>query len=266
MNPLKQKVVSVGSAVLVFAAMTMNIAAQDITHPSETKTVGEPTHEIEQTYVKNAEVIHISSHQIVVKLEDGRMEFLNLPDEEFKFQIDGKELTVHALKPGMKLSQEIHTVTTPQQVTTLRTVKGEVWLLMPPHLMLRFPGGETKSYTVPDGIVFHIDGEDKTVFDLRKGMKIDATVIKTEPLNVLERHHVVTGEEPTLKVAFEGPLLLESPMRNEAPSLTASAEPEKIQELPRTGSILPLVGLLGFVSLSLSAVLHVIGRRIGSNS
>ena len=33
----------------------------------------------------------------------------------------------------------------------------------------RVPEGETREYTVPDGIVFHINGEDKTVFDLEKG-------------------------------------------------------------------------------------------------
>ena len=37
-----------------------------------------------------------------------------------------------------------------------------------PALDLVFPEGENKAYTVPDGIVFHIDGEDKTVFDLEK--------------------------------------------------------------------------------------------------
>lgn len=261
MKQSKQIVISVGCALLAFVcAMTLSIAAQDITHPSTTKTVGEPTHEIQQTAVKNAEVIHVSNHQIVVKLENGRMEFLDLPNENFTFQIDGKDLTVHELKPGMKLSQEIHTVTTPQEVTTLRTVNGKVWKINAPHLMLIFPDNKTRSYTVPDGIVFHVNGEDKTVFDLRKGMKIDATVLTVTPKNVIERHHVVTGQSPVTNVAFEGPLLLESSTRD-VPSLIASVEPPEPAELPKTASLLPLVGLLGLSSLSLFAVLEIIGRR-----
>jgi hypothetical protein len=266
MKQSKQTVISVGCALLAFVcAMTISIAAQDITHPSTTKTVGEPTHEIQQTGVKNAEVIHVSNHQIVVKLENGRMEFLDLPNENFTVQIDGKDLTVHELTPAMKLSQEIHTVTTPQEVTTLRTVNGKVWQINPPHLMLIFPDNKTKSYTVPDGIVFHVNGADKTVFDLRKGMKIDATVLTVEPQNVIERHHVVTGQSPTTNVAFEGPVLLESSTRD-VPSLVASVEPPKPAELPKTASLLPLVGALGLLSLSLFAVLEIIGRRKRSHA
>lgn len=261
MRQSNQTIICIGCALLAFVfAMTLSIAAQDITHPSTTKTVGEPTHEIQQTYVKNAQVIHVSNHQIVVKLENGRMEFLDLPNENFTFQIDGKDLTVHELKPGMKLSQEIHTVTTPQEVTTLRTVNGKVWQINAPHLILIFPDNKTKSYTVPDGIVFHVNGEDKTVFDLRKGMKIDATVLTVAPVNVIERHHVVTGQSPAPEVAFEGPLLLESSTRD-VPSLVASVEPPKPTELPKTAGLLPLVGALGLLSLSLFAVLEIIGRR-----
>ena len=160
--------------------MTVGIAAQDITHPSTTKTTGPPTHEVQTTHVQNAEVIHVSGHEVVVELENGKFELLNLP-EDSTFQVDGRDLTVHELTPGTKLSQEIHTVTAPQEVTTLRTVKGKVWSVNGPHLILSFPDGKNKAYTVPDGIVFHINGKDKTVFDLRKGMDISATVLTVAP-------------------------------------------------------------------------------------
>ena len=260
MKQSNQTIICIGCALLAFVCvMTMSIAAQDITHPSTTRTVGEPTHEI-ATGVKNAEVIHVSNHQIVVKLENGRMEFLDLPNENSTFQIDGKDLTVHELKPGMKLSQEIHTVTTPQEVTTLRTVNGKVWQINAPHLILMFPDNKTKAYTVPDGIVFRVNGQNKTVFDLRKGMKIDATVLTVAPVNITERHHVYTGQSPTPEVAFEGPVLLESSTR-EVPSLVASVDPPKPAELPKTASTLPLVGAFGLLCLSLFMLLEIIGRR-----
>ena len=238
---------------LAFAAlayfMTISVAAQDVTHPPNTRDVGDAQHEIQQTHIKNAEVIHVSNHQIVVKLEDGRMEFLNLPEDQ-KFKIDDKELTVHELKPGTKITQEIHTVTTPQEVTTLRTVKGKVWQINPPHLILDFGEGKAKSYTVPDGIVFHINGQDKTVFDLRKGMSIDATVLTTAPQNFVATHHEITGQLPVAKVDFEGPVLLELPAKKNVAPLVAAVEPPQELELPKTASPLPLMGLLGFLSLA----------------
>src|SRR5215470_342128 len=100
-----------GFALVMLAflcAMTLGAAAQDVTHPSTTATVGPATHEVQTTHVQNAEVIHVSGHEIVVELENGKFELLNLgPDA--RFQVDGKDLTVHELTPGTKLSQEIHT-------------------------------------------------------------------------------------------------------------------------------------------------------------
>jgi hypothetical protein len=240
-------------------AMTVGIAAQDITHPSNTKTIEPPTHEVQTTHVTNAEVIHVSGREVVVELENGKFELLNL-GEDFRFQVDGRDLTVHELKPGTKLSQEIHTVSTPQEVTTLRTVNGKVWHVSGPHLILSFPEGENKAYTVPDGIVFHINGEDKTVFDLRKGMDISATVLTVAPQQLLSTHTVVTGQAPPRpNVTFEGPMLIER--TREAPAITAAVEQPTAEELPKTASLVPLAGLLGFLSMGLYAGLRIVRRN-----
>ena len=260
MKQSKSTIVSLAFVVLAFlCATTVGIAAQDITHPPTTKTIAPPTHDIQTTHVTNAEVIHVSGHEVVVKLENGKLELLNLTDD-VTFQVDGRDLTVHELTPGTKLSQEIHTITTPQEVTTLRTVQGRVWHINGPHLILSFPSGENKAYTVPDGTVFHIDGEDKTVFDLRKGMKISATVLTVEPLQSITTHTVVTGRVPARPdVAFEGPMLIE-PDR-EAPTLTAAIEESAAQELPKTASLVPLAGMLGFLSLALGTGLRIIRKN-----
>lgn len=257
MKQSKSTIVSLAFTVLAFiCAMTVGIAAQDITHPSTTKTIEPPTHEFQTTHVKNAEVIHVSGHEVVVELENGKFELLNLADD-VTFQVEGRDLTAHELTPGTKLSQEIHTVTTPQEVTTLRTVEGKVWQVNGPHLILSFPGGANKAYTVPDGIVFHINGEDKTVFDLRKGMDISATVLTVEPVHSVSTHTVVTGQAPPRpEVTFEGPMLIE-PDR-EVPTLTAAMEEPVPQELPKTASLVPLAGMLGFLSLAIGTGLRII--------
>jgi len=260
MKHFKSTTVSLAFVIPAFlCAMTLGIAAQDITHPSTTKTIEPPTHEVQTTHVKNAEVIHVSGHEVVVELENGKFELLNL-GEGFRFQVDGRDLTVHELTPGTKLSQEIHTITTPQEVTTLRTVEGKVFQVNGPHLILSFPGGENKAYTVPDGIVFHINGAEKTVFDLRKGMDISATVLTVEPVNSVTMHTVVTGQAPPRpNVAFEGPMLIEQ--TREAPALTAAIEEPRAEELPKTASLVPLVGMLGFLSLALGIGLRAIRKN-----
>lgn len=243
-----------------FCAMTVSSAAQDVTHPPTTKTVGEPTHEVRPTHVQNAEVIHVSGHDIVVELENGKFELLNLGENQ-TFQVDGKDLTVHELTPGTKLSQDVHTITTPQEVTTLRTVNGKVWHRNGPHVILSFPDGKNKAYTVPDGTVFHVEGEEKTVFDLKKGMNISATVLAVEPLQSATLHTVVTGQAPARpEVAFEGPMLIEE--RREVPTVTANVEQPPLQELPRTASLVPLTGTLGFLSLAFWAAMRIFRSRI----
>jgi hypothetical protein len=108
--------------------------------------------------------------------------------------------------------------------------------------------------------VFHINGEDKTVFDLRKGMDISATVLTVAPLQSVTMHTVVTGQaSPRPNVTFEGPMLLE-PAR-EAPALTAAVEEPGPQELPKTASLVPLAGMLGFLSLVLYAGLRIVRRN-----
>lgn len=265
MKRLKQQTFGLALIVLAFVcAMTVSAAAQDVTHPSTTETVGTPTHEVQSTHVQNAEVIHVSGHEIVVELENGKFELLNL-GEDATFQVDGKDLTVHELTPATKLSQEIHTVTTPEQVTTLRTLNGKVWRVSPPHyLIVTLPGGRNTEFRVPDDTVFRVNGTDKTIFDLREGMKISATVLTVEPVHRVTTHTVVTGQAPPRpNVAFEGPMLIEGnlEMNRETPAITAAVEERPIQELPKTAGVVPLIGFLGMCSLGLYAGMRLLRSR-----
>lgn len=256
----KQQTFGLAFVILVFfCAMTISSAAQDITHPQTTSTVGEPKHEVRPTHVQNAEVIHVSGHEIVVELENGKFELLNLGEKQ-TFQVDGKDLSVHELTPGTKLSQDIHTITTPQEVKTLRTLNGRVLhRTAPGYLLLSLPEGGTREFTVPPNTVFHINGEDKTIFELRKGMNISATVLTLEPLQTVTMHTVVTGQAPPRPdVAFEGPILIEQ--KREVPTITASVEQSPLKELPKTAGLVPSIGLLGFLSLGLYAGIRIIRK------
>jgi hypothetical protein len=49
------------------------------------------------TSVRNTEVVYVSGNGLVIKLEDGRVEHMVVPDSD-KFHIDGRELSVFDLK------------------------------------------------------------------------------------------------------------------------------------------------------------------------
>jgi hypothetical protein len=163
---------------------------------------------------------------------------------------DGKEITIKDVKPGMKLQKTITTVTTPTYVQTIRTIKGRVWHVSPPDMViLTLPEGN-KQYRIPAGQKFDIDGEQKTAWDLRKGMNVSATVIITVPSNQLEIAKSVTGKMPTPATPpVQGALLVEEP---KAPVQQASAA------LPKTASMLPLFGSLGLLLVGASFALRMV--------
>jgi hypothetical protein len=91
-------------------------------------------------------------------------------------------------------------------------------------------------------------------------MDISATVLTVEPVNSVTMHTVVTGQAPPRpNVAFEGPMLIEQ--TREAPALTAAIEEPRAEELPKTASLVPLVGMLGFLSLALGTGLRAIRKN-----
>jgi hypothetical protein len=100
-----------------------------------------------------------------------------------KFMVDGKPMTIRELKPGTHLTQTITTKTTPSMITTVRTIDGKVWHVNPPsYVILTLPDGTNKEYNVPKGQIFNVNGAKDTVFELKKGMMVSATVVKEEPV------------------------------------------------------------------------------------
>ena len=60
------------------------------------------------TEVKSATVVYVSGNDLVVKAEDGQIKHFVVPDER-TVTVNGKELTVHDLQPGMRLTRTITT-------------------------------------------------------------------------------------------------------------------------------------------------------------
>src|SRR6185369_225521 len=156
--------VMTGIAVLAIVATGM---AQD-TSKTQT-TTGTPT---TSTTVERGEVIYASGNDLVVKMDTGEFRHMNVPDSA-RATVDGKELSVHDLKPGMKLQRTITTTTTPKTVTTVRSVTGKVFHVTPPNsVILTLEDGSNQSFRIPKGQKFNVDGQQTDAFGLKKGMRI----------------------------------------------------------------------------------------------
>jgi LPXTG-motif cell wall-anchored protein len=246
------------AALCMFACVAISAGgwAQDIT----TSTIQKGPSAYETT-VKNGTVVYVSGNELVVKLSDGEVEHF-IVSESQKFMVDGKQMTIRELKPGTHLTQTITTKTTPSMITTVRTIDGKVWHVNPPtYVILTLPDGTNKEYNVPKGQVFNIHGAKDTIFQLRKGMVVSATVVTEEPVIEVAEHKAVRGVTPKAQPQVSDTvdvLLVESQEQPAQPTQTTqtAATETAPKALPKTGSEWPLVGLLGLGSLGAGMLLR----------
>jgi LPXTG-motif cell wall-anchored protein len=232
------------------AMLSSSVKAQDT---SSSTTQKDPS--TYETQMRSGTVVYVSGNDLVVKGVNGEVKHFVVPDSQ-RFDVDGKQLSVHQLKPGTHLTRTITTKTTPTTVKTVRTIEGKVWYVNPPNkVILTLPGGTNKEYNIPKGQMFDIDGQQQSAFHLRKGMNISATVVTEEPVTYVSQSQSLTGVAPAATPPPAQPmpetvavLLIESPNPAPQPTQTAAAEPAP-KALPKTGSELPLIGLLGLGSL-----------------
>jgi hypothetical protein len=132
-----------------------------------------------ETRLENAEVVYVEGNDLVVKLANGEVKQFEIT-EGSRFTIDGKDVTVHELTPGMKLTATITTAAPPRWVDTVEVFEvGTVWKNVGNSLIIKTSEGENRMYRVPAGCKITVGGIDKTLDQLREGDKITATVVKT---------------------------------------------------------------------------------------
>jgi len=214
--------------------------------------------------VDRGEVVYVSGNDLVIKRGDGTIEhFRNV---SHPVTVEGKQVRIHDLKPGMKLERTITTTTTPRTITTVQTVTGKVWHVNPPNfVILTMEDGTNHQFDLPEDHKVMVDGQETDAWGLKKGMKISATRVIESPENVVTQHTRLTATGgPTEEAAAEPPPMvppadqpiffvfvrvpvLVSPVLAEATPTT----------LPKTGSFLPLLGLFGALSLGSSLGLGI---------
>ena len=141
-------------------------------------------------------VEYVEGNDLVVRMTDGSIREFHVPETR-KFTIDGRDLTVHELKRGTKLSATVTTTTTPVTDRTTTVGMGTVWWVAGKTVIITLPNGENRTYTVKDDYRFNVEGnKNATVSDLKKGMKISAERIVEEPRTEIVSNTVVTGQAP----------------------------------------------------------------------
>lgn len=214
----------------------------------------------------SGEVMKVEGNDLVVRMSNGELRtFNNVPDSR-KALIDGVEVGVRDLKPGTRLSATITRTSTPLTVRTTTVATGRVWLVSGLNVILTLPSGENKQYTVKPDYTFNVNGRPATVAELRPGMVVSAEKIVEEPRVELTTNTAVTGQGPVSQQArAEAPAPRVPPVPVAAPVQAApAAVPAAIAEgpevLPKTGSQLPFVGLLGVLLVTGSYGMRMLGR------
>ena len=217
--------------------------------------------------VERGEVVLVNGNDLVVKMADGSYRHIANVPESAKITVDGRQLGIHDLKPGMKLQRTIITTTTPQVVTTVQTVTGKVWHVTPPNsVILRLEDNTNQSFKIPKGQKFNVNGEMVDAFGLRKGMVVTATKIVEVPETLVSQQKHVTGTMPSPPSAppADVPILIAKSEPTPAPATAeAPAAPAPTKTLPKTGSELPLIGLLGLLCLTASLGVKILRANIG---
>lgn len=231
-------------ARLVLAAVAVLFVAAGIA-PAQTTTE-----------TKNFEVIAVQGNDLVVKLPEGTKQ-LTVPDD-FRFTVDGQQLSVHDLKPGMKGTATVTTRTTLHPVTVTEVKNGTVRQVSGPTIIVQTAEGY-KMFTEGDvdkrGVKIMRNGQPAELSDFRAGDKLSATIITEMP------PRAVTEKEVSATLARAE---TSAPAKAHAAAAPSSAPMEPAAEgkhLPKTASTLPLVGLVGLTSLLAGAGL-TLRRRL----
>jgi hypothetical protein len=234
-------------------------ASGQVQTTTKTTPEGPPTKSIK---VERGTVVYVSGNSCVIKAEDGTLRhFDNVPDS-VTVTVDGKQLNIHQIQPGMTIERQTIVTTTPKVITTVKTVTGTVWQVSPPNsVILTMENGKNQQFKIPKGQKFTVDGQVTDAFGLKKGMKVDAQQVIEQPATVVAQEVKRTGimppPPPAPKPDVAILVLMVAPAPAAAPVETAAAAPEPAPtKLPKTASELPLIGLLGllFCGISLAAM------------
>jgi hypothetical protein len=221
------------------------------------------------TEVKKFTVIAVDGNQLVVRLPEGTRE-ITVPSD-FKFTVNGQSMSVQELKPGMSGTATITTTTTVKPVTVTEIKSGTVDKVMGSTVIVRTAEG-FRMFSEADMAARNVkiikDGKPIQLSELHAGDRLSATIITEKPPQIMTEKQV----NATLAAANPGgaggaaaggaTAKSAAPAAKAAPSPAAAPAPAAAErKLPKTASPLPLIGLIGVLSLAMAVTLRASRRR-----
>src|SRR5262245_32326898 len=196
---------------------------------------------------KKFEVISVQGNTLVVRLPEGTRE-ISVPDD-FKFTVDGKQLSVHELMPGMAGMATITTRTKSTPVTVTEVRNGEVVMTGGGSIFVRTEDGQVRSFTQGDvdkrGVTIIREGQPAKVSDFRQGDRLSATIVTTKPPRVVtEKEEAAALAKPpapaaAAAAAAPAPPAAAAPPAPRAPSSAAAQAPQAPAAPPQEARALP---------------------------
>lgn len=175
--------------VLVLA-MAAGLHAQTSTTTREAGTAQVTTAQI------TGEVVLVDGNILLARMQpSGQYRMFNT-QPGVQATVDGKPKTLKELSPGTILTATTITTTQPITVRTTTITNGTVWYVQGNYAIITLENGENREYNLPEGFTFTSEGKPATVKDLRKGMKVSATKVVSEPTAEITSKTVVTGTSP----------------------------------------------------------------------
>lgn len=223
---------------------------------------------------KTFEVLAVQGNQLVVSLPEGTRE-LTVPDD-FRFTINGQQLSVRDLKPGMKGTATITTRTTVTPVSVTQVKNGTVAYAAGGTIIVRTDEG-VRSFTQGDvdkrGVKIMRAGKPAQVSDFRQGDRLSATIITSMPPKVLTEQEVqatLASARPSSPASTGSAASTAPPASTASAASTAPAAPARsagqagapARTLPKTASPRELIQLATVLALTMGLALTIRRRLV----
>jgi hypothetical protein len=227
---------------------------------------------------KKFEVVAVEGNTLVVRLPEGTREITVAND--FRFTVDGQQLSVQQLKPGMAGTATITTTTKSTPVTVTEVKNGTVVQSGAASIIVRTDEGFrmfTQGEVDKRGVKIYRAGRPADVSAFRTGDQLSAVIVTSMPPKVVSQQDVNATLAASGSGAGAGAAAARAPAASSAASSAGSsagasaassasagssgAATSGRRTLPKTASPLPLLGLFGGLSLFAGAGL-TIRRRL----
>lgn len=246
------------------------------------------------TDIKNGTVVSVGQDSVFIRDSNGQLrEFDVAPG--FTVNVDGKETPLSGLKPGMKITAVIKTVTVPTVVQTTELKNAKVIKTAGGLLFVREADG-IHSYNIPAGFRFDIGGAKLRLEDLQANQHLNATIVHTAKGTTTEQEMAAASATDEAARAAAAKAAADKAAAEKAAAAkaaadkaaadkaaadaaaaraaadakakadaeaaaakaaadAAAAQAAMAKKLPKTGSSVPLAGALGVLCLGVGAAL-----------